>query len=380
MSSKDKNKDSEGISKKDIDDYQRRLDDLTKLAKGDIQWGFSTIVNANFLTKEQKIDRLERYYKHVIKQWGDMACELATTLYEDATGKIAKYGDNVSDKQLEKAFDYADFESKPQKEALNTLQEKTSRFIREGANNTIIQNAKRDKITYARVPRGKYTCAFCCMLASRGFVYANKETAGELNKFHNHCDCMIVPSTKGYIKDYNPDDLYAKYQNDIVAHTSENGKVSYVWKGGINPQYGAGSIKDEFIRNSTPGSGRIVTQEGAEVSKEEQETAEWLLENFGGTIEHLARILIPQGVKTPDYKWNGELWDLKQGANIKTIEARIAKASAQTDGYGVILDITNNKTRLRDIKKEVMKNMDDFKLTHAIIKKGNNVVDILRLK
>lgn len=57
-------------------------------------------------------------------------------------------------------------------------------------------NAVRDpaNVTYARVPRGAKTCAFCTMLASRGFVYATAKTAGEEDKYHHDCDCMIVPS------------------------------------------------------------------------------------------------------------------------------------------------------------------------------------------
>lgn len=61
---------------------------------------------------------------------------------------------------------------------------------------TIKNNAVRDpaKTSFARVPRGAKTCAFCTMMASRGFVYATAKTAGEEDKYHHDCDCMIVPS------------------------------------------------------------------------------------------------------------------------------------------------------------------------------------------
>lgn len=67
---------------------------------------------------------------------------------------------------------------------------------------------------WARVPRGK-TCAFCTMLASRGFAYTSEETAGGLgNYYHADCDCQIVPSwgeqnLEGYdLQKYK--DLYEK--------------------------------------------------------------------------------------------------------------------------------------------------------------------------
>ena len=49
-------------------------------------------------------------------------------------------------------------------------------------------------IRFARVPSGTETCTFCRMLASRGFVYWSRETAGELDHFHRGCDCRVVAS------------------------------------------------------------------------------------------------------------------------------------------------------------------------------------------
>ena len=52
------------------------------------------------------------------------------------------------------------------------------------------------KPRWARVPRGRVTCAFCTMLAGRGFVYTSEEAAGGGlgNTYHNHCDCEPVPT------------------------------------------------------------------------------------------------------------------------------------------------------------------------------------------
>lgn len=81
---------------------------------------------------------------------------------------------------------------------------------------TIKNNAVRDpaNVTYARVPRGAKTCAFCTMLASRGFVYATAKTAGEEDKYHHDCDCMIVPSwdaKQAKLKGYDPDRYWEQY-------------------------------------------------------------------------------------------------------------------------------------------------------------------------
>lgn len=55
-----------------------------------------------------------------------------------------------------------------------------------------------DMCGYSRVPVGD-TCAFCCLLASRGFVYKSERSAlydNYGNKYHDGCDCVAVPLTK----------------------------------------------------------------------------------------------------------------------------------------------------------------------------------------
>ncbi|MDR2108923.1 MAG: hypothetical protein LBP28_05650 [Coriobacteriales bacterium] len=96
----------------------------------------------------------------------------------------------------------------------NKLTGSQARMIKQPARGTIIDSAGKARVRYARVPRGAKTCKFCLMLASRGFVYASKATAGEMNRFHDHCDCMIVP---GFGIDpqwpgYDPDELYEQYK------------------------------------------------------------------------------------------------------------------------------------------------------------------------
>lgn len=88
--------------------------------------------------------------------------------------------------------------------------------VRNGGRSTVRSAAKLDKYgpRFARVPSGLHTCAFCAMLAGRGFVYASAEKAGGLfNKYHAACDCEIVPSwdEKPRVEGYRPDELYDDY-------------------------------------------------------------------------------------------------------------------------------------------------------------------------
>lgn len=81
---------------------------------------------------------------------------------------------------------------------------------------TIARNANVDpaKPRFGRVPQGAHTCAWCGMLASRGFVYRSEQLAGADGRFHDDCDCQIVPSweaNQAHIDGYDPDRLYAQY-------------------------------------------------------------------------------------------------------------------------------------------------------------------------
>ena len=77
---------------------------------------------------------------------------------------------------------------------------------------TINGKQKGAGIRFARVPSGA-ACGFCIMLASRGFVYATRESAGEFTKFHDHCDCRIVAGTKDtQVEGYDPEGMYRRYR------------------------------------------------------------------------------------------------------------------------------------------------------------------------
>lgn len=87
------------------------------------------------------------------------------------------------------------------------------------ANDTTIKNAERDYskgARYARVPTGKETCGFCVMLASRGFDYKSRQSAGDMgfgfNRFHDRCDCRVVAGDEfTEVEGYDPDWLYSVY-------------------------------------------------------------------------------------------------------------------------------------------------------------------------
>lgn len=80
-------------------------------------------------------------------------------------------------------------------------------------NRTTKHNAIRNGLRYARVPSGT-SCAFCLMLASRGFVYHSATSAGEdKGHYHTNCHCKIVAGKEGTeIGGYNLEALNRRMQ------------------------------------------------------------------------------------------------------------------------------------------------------------------------
>ena len=93
------------------------------------------------------------------------------------------------------------------------------------AKRSAFQNMKRNcnaqEVKWARMPSGFETCPFCFMLASRGFVYANKKAASEgQHGYHNHCDCIAIPGFQG--KDGNPRVRIDGYDPGTMARSLTN--------------------------------------------------------------------------------------------------------------------------------------------------------------
>lgn len=107
-----------------------------------------------------------------------------------------------------------------EKKARDVIQHGVKTWGLNSARNTVKNRMKIDPHNggFARVPRGAKTCAFCTILASRGWVYKSEESAGALFNFHPYCDCLIVPYWGQHppeIAGYDPDKFYGYYQDAV---------------------------------------------------------------------------------------------------------------------------------------------------------------------
>lgn len=92
-----------------------------------------------------------------------------------------------------------------------------TKWVMQPGRDTISDNAGRDRAKWARVPLGPEPCAFCLMLASRGFAYTSEHKAGKKRdgtKYHGDCSCEPVVdwSDDPRLEGYDPDALYDAYE------------------------------------------------------------------------------------------------------------------------------------------------------------------------
>ncbi|KAB7790667.1 phage protein [Bifidobacterium leontopitheci] len=87
-------------------------------------------------------------------------------------------------------------------------------MVRASARYTMQDNIAKDPTgpRWARVTGGIRPCAFCVMLAGRGFVYHSKDTAKFGGSFHDgHCHCTAIPGWK----------------NDVLTTSQREAKTMY---------------------------------------------------------------------------------------------------------------------------------------------------------
>ena len=166
----------------------------------------------------------------IAAQYGDLAASSAAEWYErlraDAVGGpySAILADGPSEVQVTQATRWAvgGLWGENPAGVQGTLGGVLSRFVGQQGKDTVHRNVASDpaKPRWARVPGPGGCCAWCSMLASRGFVYASAATAGQGHAYHDHCSCVPTPLWKGQaprIDGYDPKRLRAAYDEARTA-------------------------------------------------------------------------------------------------------------------------------------------------------------------
>ena len=122
-------------------------------------------------------------------------------------------------------------------------------------------------------------------------------------------------------------------------------------------------------------------------SQKELEVAEWLINKFGGKVKILLKINWPENIKTPDYIFQGEKWDLKQLKNAtsktRAVDNVIKECKNQASNF--IIDISNCKISDILLIKQLEKTFGygNYKrswIKKIILKRDNNLLKVFKRK
>lgn len=200
----------------------------------------------------------------LVSQYGQVAEVLAMDWYEELradSGALGRFRATapppaISAERVEKKVRYlAGHLWTPEPEGmLPALAGATDKYVKQSGRETIAWNADREGVGYARVPKGRKTCAFCLVLASRDAAYSSRRSAGDRkhgHEFHGKCNCEIVRlgAREEYPSGYIPDDLYDVYDigADKAGSRSDIKAIVYDLRRRFPDRFTDGVIDEDYL-------------------------------------------------------------------------------------------------------------------------------------
>lgn len=213
------------VSRSEIEPFRLATEELSSLVREVLEAFFLSL---DLSKPEASRDALLEFMPILTEQYGAVAATMAAEWYDElraASGAAGRFtavtATSVPTGAVEAnvRFLASHLWTTNPAEMLGGLQIAADKYVKQPGRDTIMSNARRERIRFARVPTGDKTCAFCLMLASRDALYFTRESAGDINDtgfgdgFHGFCDCAVVPIRKksDYPEGYLPDAYYSMY-------------------------------------------------------------------------------------------------------------------------------------------------------------------------
>lgn len=220
-------------SREDVNRLTDMSAELVSMARRDLR---DFMASLNVANPEAAKAALMEIVPLLVREYGELSAIAAAEWYEElraassASGSFAtRLSDGIEQGRVEASVGDAVgalWRGDPER-TLRDLEGAIQRLIKYSSRDTVRQNVAADpsRPRYARVPRGRKTCAFCLILSSRGFVYLSAKSAGKENPSHYHddCDCEAVvefDAEQAHIAGYDPDAMYERYSAAVAATNS----------------------------------------------------------------------------------------------------------------------------------------------------------------
>lgn len=182
-------------------------------------------VDANGVSDRQKVIE---FAKALSDKYGEGAAAYACDMY-DAVAKEQKAkvkqaipADTASWEEVGRAING----SLKQSEDGKLISGVVERLVKQAGEDTMLRNAARDSAEFAWIPGGK-ACAFCIMLASRGWQFATKNLQNShAEHIHANCNCefAIRFDKNTNVKGYDPKALKKMY-DEAAPGKNSNEKI-----------------------------------------------------------------------------------------------------------------------------------------------------------
>ena len=173
---------------------------------------------SDIVVNEAALKEFIDYAYAIVTQYGEASASLAAEMY-DLTAELE--GVFVPSAEMAELANYGDV-AKAVRGTIKTSQDfgeiasAATRWVKMAAADTTLHNTLRDGAQFAWIPSGD-TCAFCLVLASRGWQYASKDAikGGHAEHIHSNCDCQyaIRFNDRTRISGYDPDEYLSMYRN-----------------------------------------------------------------------------------------------------------------------------------------------------------------------
>lgn len=199
--------------------------DLSRLVADELAAFFAAL---DLSRPEAVRDALLEFMPLLVAEYGQVASALSMEWYEQLrleSGQTAAFlvaaplVASIAPERVEAKVRYlaAQLWTPEPEKILAGLTKASDKYVKQFGRDTIASNAEREGASWARVPTGGKTCAWCLILASRDAVYLSEESAltrADGDRYHGFCDCEAVPiwGPDDYPEGYLPDDYYDMYR------------------------------------------------------------------------------------------------------------------------------------------------------------------------
>ena len=197
----------------------------------------------------------------------------------------------------------------------------------------------------------KYDCCKWCQSLEGTYRYEDVSDSGnDVWRRHRNCRCLIVYAPgKGKAKDVRTqkpiDNKELQKRLDFVKEQEAKKYKKYE------------DVTKYYFSDATPGRGTISWNDDYKLSdnKNEYNIAKLIHKYLGGDIFLITKSEI-EGVKSADYFWLEQLWDLKSPSSYKAIDDAVRRGLKQIakNPGGIIINFTGKEANIDKIIDEII--------------------------